>query len=99
MQLIPLQAVPSQTLAVTLARQAAQIAVRQNGAEMYFDLLVGTTSIVRARICLDRARLLLGVRYRGFVGDFAFVDLQGNSNPNYAGLGSRFQLFYLGAGE
>lgn len=99
MQLIPLQAVPSQTLAVTLARQPAQIAVRQNGDAMFFDLLIGTTPIVRSRICLDRARMLLGVRYRGFVGDFAFVDTQGRNNPNYSGLGSRFQLFYLGAGE
>lgn len=99
MQLIPLQAVPSQTLAVTLARQPAQIAVRQNGDALYFDLLVGDKAIIRSRICLDRARLLLGTAYRGFVGDFAFVDLQGRSNPNFTGLGSRYQLYYLGAGE
>jgi hypothetical protein len=99
MLLIPLQATPNQTLAVTLARQAAQLALRQNGRNIYFDLLLAGSYVVRSRICRDRQRLLLDAKYRGFVGDFLFVDTQGVNNPQFAGLGSRYQLVYLAAGE
>lgn len=96
---IPLQAVPNQTLAITLAQQPVQIAVRQNGTEVFLDLLLRGSSIVRTRICRDRQRLLLDAQYRGFIGDLAFVDTQGTDDPHYTGLGARWQLYYLGAGE
>lgn len=99
MLLVPLQATPNQTLAITLARQATQIAVRQNGDDMYFDLKLDDDYIVRTRICRDRQRLLLDVKYRGYIGDFAFVDTQGTDDPDFAGLGSRWVLLYLEAGE
>jgi len=99
---IPLQAVPNQTLAITLDRQPVQIALRQNGVNMYLDLLLDNQYVVRTRICRDRQRLLLDAGYQGFAGDFVFVDTQGADNPTYKGLGgagSRFQLIYLAAGE
>jgi hypothetical protein len=96
---IPLRPVANQTLAVTLARQAAQIALRQNGAHLYFDLTNNGTTIVRTRICRDRQRLLLDIAYRGFIGDFIFVDTQGTSDPQFSGLGDRYLLVYLAAGE
>lgn len=99
MHLVPLQPVPNQTLTVNLARQAAQIALRQNGDALYFDLTLNGSAIVRTRICRDRQRLLLSTQYRGFQGDFAFVDTQGTDDPTYTGLGSRFLLVYLAAGE
>lgn len=102
MMQIPLQAVPNQTLAVTLARQPVQIALRQNGANMYLDLILNNEYVVRTRICRDRQRLLLDAGYQGFAGDFVFIDTQGADNPTFRGLGgvgSRFQLIYLEAGE
>lgn len=103
MMRIPLQATPNQTLAVTVARQPVQIALRQNGDSIFFDLLVNGRYIVRSRVCRDRQRMLVGLEYRGFKGNFAFVDTQGNSDPAYTGLGSsnssRFQLMYLAVGE
>lgn len=96
---IPLQASPIQTLAVTLARQSAQLALRQNGGSLYLDLILNGVSIVRTRICRDRQRLLLDAKYRGFVGDFAFVDTRGELDPQYYGLGTRFVLYYLEASE
>lgn len=99
MQLVPLIAAPSQTLAVVLAGQPAQIALRQNGAHLYFDLRLNGQDIVLTRICRNRQRLLIDAGYRGFVGDFAFVDLHGEDEPFYTGLGARFVLVYLEAGE
>lgn len=99
MNVIPLQAAPSQTLAVTLARQAAQIALRTNNGKLYFDLSLNGEYIVRTRICRNFQRLLLDAQYRGFKGDFMFVDLQGVDDPVYTGLNTRFLLVYLADGE
>lgn len=99
MMRVPLQPVPNQTLAVTLARQPAQIALRQNGDNVYFTLLLNGTPIVRTRIVRNQQRLLLDAGYRGFKGDFVFNDMQGTDDPVYTGLGSRFVLYYLAVGE
>lgn len=99
MILVPIQAVPIQTLAANLAGQAVQIALRQNGDSLYFDLSLGDVLIVSTKICRDRQRLLLGEQYRGFVGDFAFVDTQGKEDPFFTQLGTRYQLYYIRVGE
>jgi len=99
MLLIPLAAVPSQTLAVTLSDQPARIALRTLGTSLYFSLSVNDVPIVTNRICRNRQRLLIDAGYREFVGDFSFVDLQGDTDPAFSGLASRYQLVYFGAGE
>lgn len=96
---VPLSAVPSQTLAITLAGQACRIAVRSNGGNLYFDLTVGTESILKSKICRNLQRLLLGAKYRNFIGDFIFVDTQGDEQPAYSELNSRWLLYYLAADE
>lgn len=99
MMVVPLKAVSNQTLAVSLARQPAQIALRQNGSNIYFSLSVNNSPIVRTRIVRDRQRLLLDMAYKGFIGDFIVVDTQGADDPVYDGLGTRFVMYYLAAGE
>lgn len=101
MQIVPLAAVPSQTVNVTfripgsLQRQNAKITIRTIGALMFFSL----EGVLTNRVIRDRQRLLVASGYRGFVGGFAMVDMQGRSDPNYRGLGSRYQLVYYNAGE
>lgn len=95
MLVIPLDAVPSQTVNVTLANQPARISVRTIGTKLYFSL----DGIVTNRICRDRQRLLVDAQYQGFTGEFAFVDTQGVDDPVFTGLGARFQLVYYNAGE
>lgn len=99
MIIVPLQAVPNQTLSIVLATQLANISVRQNGANIYFTLALGTQPIVTTRICRDRQQLLLDAAYQGFVGDFEFQDTQGTDDPFYTGLGARWQLVYLEASD
>ncbi len=99
MILIPVQPIPQQTLTVNVAGQSAQIALRQNGSNIYLDLIADSVSIVNSRICRDRQRLLLNAAYHGFEGDFTFIDSQGTDNPFYTGLGLRYNLYYIGAGE
>lgn len=92
---VPLSPVPLQTLSITLAGQACQIALRQNGASMFIDLTSGGAPIVTCRIARNKQRLLLDARYRGFVGDFSFFDSQGDTDPQFAGLDGRYKLYYL----
>lgn len=96
---VPLSPVPSQTLAVTLAGQACQIALRQNGANMYIDLTVGGSPVVTCRIARNKQRLLLDAQYHGFVGEFFFFDSQGDTDPQFAGLDDRYKLYYLEAAD
>lgn len=96
---IPLAATPNQTLAAVLGGQACQIALRQNGDNMYFDLTVDGVAIVSTRIVRNKQLLLLDAKYYGFVGDFIFNDTQGDTQPTYTGLNSRYLLYYVEAGD
>jgi hypothetical protein len=99
MQTIPLAPVPSQTLACVLAKQNASLSLYTRGALLYLDLSVGGVPVVSTRICRNITRLLLDAQYRGFTGDLCFVDTQGDTDPVYTGLGSRYQLVYLEAAD
>lgn len=93
--LVPVQAVANQTMNVTLDGQQAQIGLRTLGANLYFTL----NGVVMTRVCRDRQRLLIDAGYRGFRGNFIFLDTQGLNDPKWPGLGARYRLVYLNAGE
>lgn len=92
---VPLALAPSQTLSVVVGGQACNIALRQNGANMYFDLTVNNVPIVIARIVRNKQLLLIDVKYKGFRGDFLFNDSQGDTQPVYTGLDTRYRLYYV----
>jgi len=94
-QQVPLEAVPSQNLSVALGGQQANISVYQRGDNLYFDLTSNGSPIVTTRICRNKQLLLIDALYRGFRGDFMFLDTQGDEQPNYTGLGTRYLLLYL----
>lgn len=94
MNLVPLQPLPSQFFNVTLAGQACTIAVYQKSTGLYLDLTVANVVRMTGVLCRDRVRLVRQA-YLGFVGDLAFIDTQGAQDPDYTGLGARFQLVYL----
>lgn len=94
---IPLAATPIQTLAVVLAGQSCQIALRQNGSSMYFDLTVDGIDIVRTRVVRNKQLLLLDAKYYGFEGDFIFNDTLGDTQPFYTGLADQYRLYYVEA--
>ncbi len=102
-QTIPTPAVPSSTLTINLASQSCQIELRTLGldtdAHLYFSLSVAGVPIVTTRVCRNLQRLLLDAKYKGFQGDFAFIDTQGDADPVYTGLGTRWVLVYLLASE
>ena len=105
MQVVPLNAIPNQTLSVLLGNQACQLNVFQSFFGVFMDVYVddGATLIIAGVLCENKNRIVRS-SYLGFVGDFVFVDTQAPTdqpglNPYYAGLGDRYQLVYLEAAD
>jgi len=98
MIVIPLTATPSQTLSVLLAGQNCQIAVYQKTTGLYLDLSINDSPLKVGILCHDRVELIRHA-YLGFAGDLAFFDTQGTDDPQYSGLGARWQLVYLEASD
>ena len=97
MQLITLQPVPSQQLQVVLGAQNCQISVYAKTTGLYVDLNVNGNDAVVGVIVRDGVTLVPA--YSGFIGNIAFGDTQGNSDPTFDGLGGRYQLAYLEAAD
>lgn len=99
MKIIPLVATPSQTLTAILSGQNCKINVYEKTTGVYLDLYINnTTPIITCVLCLDRVRVVRET-YQGFIGDLAFVDTQGTSDPTNSGFGTRFLLTYLEASD
>lgn len=94
MQIIPLSAVPSQTVTVVLNSQECIIHVYQRSTGLYLDLTVAGTLILAGVIC-QNGNLLVINTYLGFIGDLAFIDTLDASDPVYTGLGTQYLLAYL----
>lgn len=113
MQEVPLSVLPFQTLQILLNGQQCAISVyTKTGYELtdaveletviqiiYFDLTVNGVEITNTQNCVNLARLLLNREYLGVVGDFVFIDTQGNEDPQWEGLGIRWVLIYLEAND
>lgn len=93
-QVVPLYAVPNQTFYVPLTGQNCRLSIYQKSTGLFMDVFVDEAPIILGVICQDRNRIVRDL-YLGFLGDFAFYDLQGSTDPIYTGLGDRFQLVYI----
>ena len=98
MDLIPLKPVPSQQLSVTLGGQPVQLAVYQKMFGLHMDLAVSGVPIVTGALCLNMNPVVRSI-YLNFIGDLLFFDEQGTNDPDFTGLGSRFDLFYVTPGD
>ena len=95
---VPLQPVPAQVSKVVLGGQNCQINVYQKQQGLFVDITADDIAIITGTIARDTA-LLVSREYTGFIGNLFFIDTQGDSDPSYSGLGSRFSLVYLTAEE
>lgn len=98
MMTIPLSATPSQALSVILGGQNCQINVYQKTTGLYVDLFVNNSPLVQGAIARNAVRIVRHA-YVGFIGDLAFLDTQGESDPDSTGLGARYQFVYLQASD
>jgi hypothetical protein len=98
MQLIPIQPIANQTFQVQLAGQACVLNVYQLQYGLFVDLYVSNSLIVPGVIAENRNRIVRSA-YLGFIGDICFFDTQGSNDPQFDGLGTRYQLVYLTADD
>lgn len=99
MQTITIQPVPSQTLSVVLAEQNVSIKLYQKkDCGVFIDVALNGSYVASGQIVRDIVPLIPS-DYLGFVGNLMFIDTQGNLDPDYSGMGDRWQLIYLTADE
>lgn len=92
-QLIPLQAAPDQTLQAYLGSQNITLRLYQRRYGFFVDLYKDNAILRRG---LEAKNLVNIIRdaYLGVAGNLFFNDTQGNADPTYDGLGTRFVLLY-----
>lgn len=95
---VPLQPIPAQVTKVILGGQNCQINIYQKPQGVFVDITADDVDIIVGTIARDIAPLV-SREYTGFIGNLFFIDTQGNSDPEYSGLGSRFSLVYVTAEE
>lgn len=99
MLLIPLQAIPAQSVNVSLAGQACLLTIRQFDTGLYMTVASNGSTVLNGVFCLNAVKIIRNL-YFGFIGDFAFFDTEpdpvtGPAAPDYTGLAERFLLAYL----
>ncbi|QDX29561.1 phage baseplate plug family protein [Dickeya poaceiphila] len=95
---IAIAAEKSQEISITLGGQSCRIKIHQRTTGLYMDLYVGEKAIMQGVICLNCNRMVR-YKYLGFIGDLVFSDMEGDTDPVWDGLGSRYKLYYLEASD
>jgi hypothetical protein len=94
---VPLRAEPSQALGIVLGGQNVSLRFYTRdylGAPRLFcDLAVDGTMVWLGHIC-NNLQDLTFYSYLPFSGVLRFVDLQGDAEPQWEGLGTRWVLLY-----
>ena len=102
MQVIPLQAIPNQSLFATLGASSiqTQLNIYQKLTGLFMDiLLLPATPVVYGALARNMTFACLN-SYLGFTGDLAWIDISGaGDNPIYEGLGTQVALLYFEPGE
>jgi hypothetical protein len=62
---------------------------------LYVSGLPPFPSPILSGVLCENVNRLVRNSYFGFLGDLAFLDNQGTSDPFYTGLGTRYSLIYL----
>lgn len=94
MRIIPVKAVPSQTLGVLLNSQNTTLNIYQKFYGLFINVLVNDVLVIGGIVCEDRNRIVRS-EYLGYDGDFSFFDTEGKHDPDYTGLGERYLLAYM----
>jgi len=95
---VPVQPLARQSLQVQLENQPCTITIYQYAYGLFFDLTVNGALVIGGVIAQNLNRLVRS-SYLGFTGDFVFFDTEGENDPIYTGLGSRYRLIYLTEAE
>lgn len=98
MYLLNISDAPSQTFDCQLNGQYTNINIYQKSTGLYCDVYVNDALVIGGVICENLNKIVRN-SYLGFSGDLFFLDTEGDDDPQYPGLGSRFLLYYILPGE
>ena len=98
MKKIPLQQTPSQKLRVVLDGQNCTMLIYYRFGATYMDLYVGNELVESGAVCRNRASIIK-VANTLFTGSLHFLDMLGDSEPDYNLFNDRFILLFVSAGE
>lgn len=98
MLIVPTQAFARQELQVQLSGQNCSLTIAQNAYGLFMDVYVDGVLLIGGVICQNLNRIVR-MAYTGFIGDLAFIDIEGTEDPVFTGLGSRFFLGYFTAAD
>lgn len=94
---IPLRAEPSQAFGIVLGGQNVSLRLYTRDylgtPHLYCDLAVDGSFVWQGHICRN-GRDLKAYGYLPFAGALRFVDMQGQDDPQWAGLGTRWALLW-----
>lgn len=90
---LPLISSPNRTFKVLLDGQECTIKLYQKGSRMFMDLTVNSTIVCTGAICLDLVPVIQ-VAQSTFSGNIVFVDILGDTPPQYTGLNSQYFAVY-----
>lgn len=96
---IPIQPVPSQQVLAVLGGQNCQISIYQKNSRVFVDLISNGSQMCIGCLAHNAVPLDSCNSYDGFQGNLFFIDTQGEEDPQFAGIGNRWQLVYLTAAE
>lgn len=100
METIPVSALANQSFQLILGDQDCSFRLytrpeRAGGSlRLYMDLYVNEQPVFYGALCKDGVLLPLA-DYMAFEGGLLFTDLEGDADPEYTGLGTRWSLLYL----
>lgn len=93
---VPLQPIANQAVTTALNNQDVQLNVYQKSTGLYVDLYMNNNPVpTMAGMLGYNLRPMILSAYLGFVGELVFIDIEGDLDPYYTGLGTRFNLVYL----
>ena len=95
---IPLQSIPSQKLRIVLSGQNLTLRFFYRFGAMYADVYVGGTAVALGSICRNRTAIVENAGDK-LSGNLFFIDMLGDTDPNYEQFGSRYVLMYVSASE
>jgi len=98
MMQIPIQPEANQIVKTVVGGQNVQILLQQKPRGIFVDVNADGVDISAGVLALNETPLI-SRDYMGFEGNLYFIDTQGAADPEYTGLGERFQLVYIDAAE
>lgn len=90
---IPIDKLPNQSFDIELEEKRCRFDFITKGVFLYMNLVIDEVEKLNGIICLNNVDL---IQYKDidFNGRLYFLDTQGDLDPIYYGLGTRWLLFY-----